>query len=167
MDRSSTTRLEIAGSIGRICKDFAPRLGFAYADLAEAGYARRIWHLLLEKLLRRQWTRPGIFNIIGVDFIGRRHPRDHAHGPGIPIGTGAGYRELARRPDPGGAEPQRGESVSSRSNHPAVQFWIPIRLCFQRRARRQLCGEPRKTHYARRHELRPVGSERISPWDLR
>ena len=72
---------------------------------AEAGYARRIRHLLCEKLLWRQWARPWVIRHRQLDFFGRRSPRDDAACAGIPIRTCPGYRERTGRADQVGQSP--------------------------------------------------------------
>ena len=79
--------------------DLAPRIGFAYALMPKLVMRGGYGIYYVEKLLWRQWTGPRIFDIVDVDFLGRRNQRDFAPLAGIPIGTCAGYRELARRPD--------------------------------------------------------------------
>ena len=50
--------------------DFAPRLGFAYALSSKLVLRGGYGIYYATKLLWRQWARPGIFDILRVDFLG-------------------------------------------------------------------------------------------------
>ena len=72
--------------------DLAPRVGFSYAMMPKFVMARRLWHLFRQKLLRRQWTKPGIFDVSGwtssSDGINVTSPASHAFQTGLVPVTG-------------------------------------------------------------------------------
>ena len=112
--------------------DFAPRVGFAYAVMPKLVLRGGYGIYYARNFYGGNGPDPGYSTSASVDFLGRRDPRDRPACPGIPVGTGAGYRELVSRSDPSGSEPKCRESASPRSDDPAVQLWIPIRLHSQR-----------------------------------
>ena len=109
--------------------DLAPRLGFRVGQDAQAGDAWRLRRLLREKLLRRQWTGPGVFDFDDMDFFCRRDHGDYAFCTGIPIGPCASYGQRAKRPDERRPDPQRPE-LRNRPDPLTQQFMYGFQYAF-------------------------------------